>query len=211
MKLFDILNWIVGIGVTALIISILFVPLPVLSKYGFMLLMTIIVLGVLGLVHSALVFVRDIPKRKWNEQKAETPLLTYFGLKVKTWKSVGEWGFMLIVIIVLLQFQRGNLGSKECPDIIRGNSDSTIVVQYFYSPFCPACWKGERIAQQLLDRYPGVRLENYDARYCKRVMLDAEVRGSPAYRFQSANASQIVYGVDKEQIENTFCAMGGCV
>ncbi len=162
-------------------------------------------------MHSALVFVRDIPKRKWSEQKQEAPSPTYFGLRIKAWKSIGEWAFMLIVFVVLWQFQSGNLGSKECPDLVRGNPEGATTVQYFYSPFCPACWKGERFLQGLVAKYPQFRFENFDARYCQEVMLREGVRGSPAFHVKNASQAETVYGVDAERVEQTVCSIGDCL
>lgn len=210
MKLWNILNWAISIGMLILVGSILFSPLPKLSAYGFPLLLAIIGLGALSLIHSVYEFVRSTPKRRWAEPKPEVPPTTFLNINVKTWKTIGEWAFWLVILFALWQFRRGALGSKECPDIVRGNPEGAITVQYFYSPFCPACWKGEQVLQQFIKKYPRVRFENFDARYCSSAMWEAGVRGSPAYHFRSANASDTVYGADTERIENALCAVGGC-
>jgi len=209
VKFWTLLNWISGIGVIALLGAVLFAPLPLLSKYGMRLLLMIIALGVLSMLHSAYVFVKEIPKRKWGDQKKEyEPVL--LGVKRKTWKSIGEWGFMILVLIILWQYQRGGIGSKECPDLVRGNEESSSIVQYFYSPFCPACWKGEKIMQNLIKKYPNVRFENLDSRYCKNDMREAGVRRSPAYNLKNAAESKVVYGIDGGDIERNLCDLGGC-
>ncbi len=211
MKLWTISSWVIGIGIVALMGSILFAPLPLLSRYGLALLMTVIILGAVSLVHSLLVFVKETPKRRWAEPKTDASQPMFLNLKLKTWKNIGEWALMLIVLFVLWQFQHGNLGSRECPDIVRGNPSSSIRVQYFYSPFCPACWKGEQIMQRLVAKRPDVRFENFDVRYCGEVMFAEGVRGSPAYHVKNANMSETTYGTDVARVEQEVCSLlGGC-
>ena len=210
MDIWKIIGWIVNVGIVLLMISIIFLPFQLLSKYGFKLLFTVIVLGVLLLLHSALVFIQDIPKRKAGEKEIVEER-TFLSLRLKTWKKIAEWTATIILVVIVLQFQSGSIGNKECPDLVRGNSQGQVVLQYFYSPFCPACWNGERIIQKLIEKYPSVRYENYDKRYCYDAMSQANVRGTPGYNLKGTNSSEIIYGVDAERIEQTLCRVGGCV
>jgi len=198
------------VGIVALLVLILFVPLSFWAKYGFSLLITAIILGLLSLIHSAFVFVKETPKRKWGKPKPEAPQKIFLKLKIKTWKTIGEWAFVIVALIVLWQFKQGSIGSKECPDIVRGSVDSSITIQYFYSPFCPACWEVETLLQGLIAKYPKVRFENYDVRYCKESAFKARVRGSPAYHVQNLNSSEVVYGLELNKIESAICKVGGC-
>ncbi len=208
MKFWKVVETLLEISVVILLVSILFVPLPTLSKYGMFLLLSIIVAGIISLIRSAYVFVNEIPARKQAHEQNEPPWA--LGLSWKTWKGIGSWTVAIILFIILLNYSRGHIGTKECPDILRGNTESDIVVKYFYSPFCPACWTGERTIQNLLDKYPQIRYENFDSRYCTDDMRTAHIRGTPAYQIWNGNTTEITYGVDAEQTEKALCKLGGC-
>lgn len=212
MRFWNLLSWIVAAGAVVLLVSILFVPLQLFARYGINLLMTLLVLGFVEVLHFIYVFIKETPKRKWGvqEEKLEQAQPTFLGLKWKTWKSLGEWGFMLLVLLILWESKQGTFGNKECSDLIRGDLEGSTHIQYFYSPFCPACWKGELIVQELIIKHPKIRFENFDVRYCKNAMQMAGVRGSPSYYLKSGNKTEIIYEVDAENVENALCKMGNC-
>lgn len=210
MKFWNIIDIISMVGIAALLGLILFVPLPFWANYGFFLMMSVLILVILSLLHAAFVFVKETPKRKWDKPKPEVPQEIFLKLKIKTWKTIGEWAFVIVALIVLWQFKQGSIGSKHCPDTVRGSTDSSVTMQYFYSPFCPVCWKGETILQELIAKYPKVRFENYDIRYCKEAAFKAMVRSSPAYHVQNLNNSEVVYDSELKQIESALCRLGGC-
>lgn len=210
MNLWKVIDWSAGLILVFLLVLIIFAPLPAWADYGGVLLFLVLALGVLSILHSVYVFVKEIPQRRQGELKSEIPQKSFLNVKVKTWKTIGEWAFLLGVIFVFWQFQTGKLGNKECPDLVRGNPESKIVVKYFYSPFCPACWKGEQALQVLIKKYPGIRIESIDARYCTQEILDTGVRGSPAFYAANGTSSKITYGFDLERIEPGVCAIGGC-
>lgn len=202
MDIWKILDWIATIGIVLLLGAIFFMPLPTLAKFGMPILLSLLALIAIILLHSAYAFVEEIPKRKQAlEQETKEPS--------KKWKKIAEWSVYIILFFILWQAARGNIGEKQCPDLIRGNTESAITIQYFYSPFCPACWTGERILEQFMQKYPSVRYENYDARYCKEEMNDAGVRGSPAYAIKG-NTTQVTYEKSAEQLERLLCTAGGC-
>lgn len=65
--------------------------------------------------------------------------------------------------------------------------------------------------QGLITKYSHIRFENYDVRYCKEAMLNADIRGGPAYHLKSANASETLYGADSELLERKLCdVLGEC-
>ncbi len=210
MRFWNIIDIVSMVGIVALLVLILFVPLSFWAKYGFSLLITAIILGLLSLMHSAFVFVKETPKRKWGKPNPEAPQKIFLNLKIKTWKMIGGWAFVIVALIVLWQFRQGYIGGKQCPDTASGNIDSSVTMRYFYSPFCPACWKGETVLQELIVKYPKVRFENYDIRYCDEESIKAMVRGSPAYNIRNLNSSEVVYGLELNKIESAICKAGGC-
>ena len=211
MKFWKVIDWISGISGAVLVFSILFVPISMLAKYADLLFVFIIILIFVSLVHSLYVFVKETPKRKWGKpKKQDEDTRRFLNLRIKTWKTIGEWAGIIIILFIIWQFKQGSIGSRDCPDIVTGNQESQIVLQYFYSPFCPACWKGEQIVQNLVEKYPKIRIENYDVRYCKSLMWSAGIRGSPAYHVRSANASDTAYGIDASVIEKQLCGVAGC-
>lgn len=205
ISFWKLVNWLVTASAIVLILSILFAPFEVFARYAFMLFMTVIVLAASLILHSFIKFVKETPKRKWSAPKQEVPSRIILGLKVKTWKNSLEWTGMLVVLVILVLFQRGVIGSKACPDLVRGNAEGNTTVQYFYTPFCPACWKGELFMQRMIGKYSAVRFENYDIRYCK----DIEIRNTPAYRITKGSTAQVVHGLNARRFGAALCAVSG--
>lgn len=211
IKIFwKIIDWISVALLIMLIVSILFVPLEYLALYADNIFALMFIFVPLSLLYSIYRFVKEIPKRKWSKAKKQEDEPKLFNIRIKTWKSIGEWTAMVIVLIIILLYQRGLIGSKECPDSIRGNKEGKLVVQYYYTPFCPACWKGENFMQTLIEKYPDAKFENYDVRYCGESMYVSGVSGSPAYYISNGNNSKIIYGSKPEKVELALCELGAC-
>ncbi len=208
--LWKIIDWIAIALPVILIASILFIPLQFFALYADDIFALILVFAPLSIAYSIYKFVKETPKRKWGKPKVQEDEPKLFNIKIKTWKSIGEWTAMIIILIIIWQYKNGSIGSKECPDLIRGKEESKLVIQYYYSPFCPACWKGETLIKSLIKKHPDARFENYDVRYCKESMIISGIRGSPAYHISSGNASGIIYGSEPEKVEKELCNLSGC-
>ena len=97
------------------------------------------------------------------------------------------------MFFIMLGFKNGTLGSAECPDIIRGNPEADLQIKYFYSPFCPHCWKEEPIFKDILDKHGNTfSLETYDIRYCKEETDKYKVIGAPTFVFSNNNENKEV-------------------
>ena len=95
------------------------------------------------------------------------------------------------LLFIILSLKKGNIGSTECPNIIQGNVDANFKIKYFYSPFCPYCWKQEPILRNALKTYgDSFNLERYDIRYCKDEVAKYKVSGTPSFVFVLKNESK---------------------
>ena len=120
---------------------------------------------------------------------------------IKPLLAVGIIAF-LAILIMKAQIIAGMLGVEraQCPYTSLGNPDASVRLQYFDSPFCPACWVQEPYLQELVEeRGDDFVLEKYDINMCKR-SKELGVRGTPAF-YIDRGEPRLLYGVlAKEQL-----------
>lgn len=183
-KLFGrILNYgLLGL-VAIFIISLIFVPLNYFSLYGRWIITIGIVMFVMSIALDLFYFAKETPSRKWGKHKKEDTK-KIFGIKRKTFVFIIELVVVVILFFIILGFKKGSIGSAECPNIIEGNLDADLKIKYFYSPFCPYCWKEEPILKEMLDKHGNAfSLERYDIRYCDKEVDKYKIMGTPAFVF----------------------------
>lgn len=190
MALKKILNHSLTAIVAVFIISLIFVPLQYFSIYSNWLIKTGIVLFIVTISMDLYYFVRDTPKRKWGKPKKQDSR-RIFGIKRKIFFSSLQWAALLLLLFLILSIKDGKIGYAECPSTISGNVDANLAIKYFYSPFCPSCWKQEPILRDmLLSHGKSFSLERYDIRYCKEEVAKYRVMGTPSFVFILKNESK---------------------
>ncbi len=143
-------------------------------------------------------FVKDTPKRRESKKKEKT--------KKEKIKSALEWTFLAALIIIILLARKGTILKKECPEIVQGNPNAELVMKYFFNPFCPSCWKQEKIVQSTLKKYGGnIRLERYDYRYCSTIWNQLGLRHIPAFSFEVANKTENFGSLPDEKLSSIIC------
>lgn len=190
--------------VAIFIISLIFVPLNYFSLYGSWIIAIGGVVFVISIVLDLFYFAKETPSRKWGKDKKEDNR-KIFGIKRKTFIFIIELIGVLILFFILLGFKKGSIGSAECPNIIEGNIDADFKIEYFYSPFCPHCWKEEQILRDMLDKHGDTfSLERYDIRYCDKEVDKYKVVGVPTFVFskndENKEFKQHTF-ISKEQLE----------
>jgi glutaredoxin-related protein len=68
-------------------------------------------------------------------------------------------------LILVAGIPSGEIGMKTCPERV-ANPDSEAKISFFYSPFCPGCFKAEAELGALISSGVDARVEWYDARFC---------------------------------------------
>ncbi len=205
-KLKEILSYILIILVVVFIFSFIFVPLHIFSIYGYWIMKIAIPLFVISIIFDLFYFAKDSDKRRQSKKKVDHRKI--FGMKRKILFSIIEWGGIIVVIVILLALKKGSIGAKECPDIIQGNEKANLKIKYFYSPFCPYCWKSEPILREAINSKGNLfSLERYDVRYCDNEVIRYKVSGTPSYVFILKNESKefVSYGyIPKEKLMDTI-------
>lgn len=209
-KLKEILGYTIIILVAIFIFSLIFAPFHIFSRYGYWIMKIIIPLFVISIMLDLFYFAKDSDKRRFGSKKKDNRKL--FGIRRKIFFSIIEGVGVIIVIIILFNVKDGSIGTKECPDIIQGNKEANIKVKYFYSPFCPYCWKSEPILRDAINSKGNMfSLEKYDVRYCDSEVIRYKVSGTPSYVFILKNESKefVSYGyIPKEKFMDTLLQLG---
>lgn len=178
-------------GIAAIfVVSLIFIPLQYFSRYGKLLITFGFFILVTSLIMDLYYFAKDTPKRKWGKpQKQDTR--TILGIKRRWLFTTLEWIGIVILIIILINIKKGTIGNAQCPDTIQGSQEADLRIKYFYSPFCPYCWKEEPILRDMLTSYGNsLSLERYDIRYCKDEVAKYRVSGTPSFVFILKNESK---------------------
>jgi hypothetical protein len=198
----NIIEYVLLILIGVFIISLLFVPLTYFSLYGKKVLALGLLLLVLSIIMDLFYFAKDTSKRKWGKSK-KTDTRKIFGIKRKTFISIIEFAGILVLFLLILQFKKGSIGSKQCPDLIQGNEDASFKIKYFYSPFCFTCWKEEPILRNMLNKHgDSFLLERYDIRYCDAEVNQYKIMGTPTFVFIIGNKEFPKHGfISEEQLE----------
>ena len=170
-----------------LVFSLMFIPIKIFSIYSNLLLKLGILFFVASLIMDVYFFVKDTPKRKYGKKKDGKKIL---GVNRKVFLNVLNLIGLTLLLILIIAMKSGKIGSLDCPDEIEGNIESEFRIKYFYSPFCPYCWKQEPILKEAVKIY-GDRfsLERYDIRYCKEETAKYNIVGTPSFVFIPDNDS----------------------
>lgn len=194
------------------LLAFIFVPFHYLALYGIWVIRVSFIIFPIWLVLEIYIFMKGTPERKWGQKKVDTRKL--FGMKRKTFFSILQWAGLIIILIVLLNLRSGNIGGAECPDSIQGNQNANLKIKYFYSPFCPSCWRSEPILNEVVNNQGNLfSIEKYDIRYCTKVTEEYKIYQVPSYVFIPQNESKesVNYGfIPKDKFEEIlFDLVGG--
>ena len=171
------------------VISLIFVPMHIFTLYGQALITIFVMTFIASIVTDIFYFAKDSDKRRHDEKKKDTRKI--FGIKRNLFFSILEWAGLIILFFIILGFKEGNIGSAACPDSIQGNVDANFKIKYYYSPFCPSCWKQEPILRDMLTTYgKDFSLEKYDVRYCKEEVNKYRISGTPSFVFTIIDESK---------------------
>ncbi len=170
MKILHTIDIIIEGGIALFFLALLFMPFHVFTRFAFPVFSVILLIFVGNLIYELYAFAKNSQKRRENVVQPAVGK-RILGMRVKT---VVEWTGIIILLIVLWNFQKGNFGSKECPDFISNNK--SVEIDIFYNPFCPACWTIENEVFKLKD----IKIVNYDVRYCTR-HTELGLYGSPSF------------------------------
>jgi len=182
------------------LLAFIFVPFHYLALYGIWIIRAFFIIIPIWLVLELYIFMKETPKRREETKKEDKRKI--FGMKRKTFFSILHWGALIIILIVLLNLKSGNIGSAECPEIIQGNKNANLKIKYFYSPFCPSCWRSEPLLNELVKNQGDLfSIEKYDIRYCTEVTEEYKIYQVPSYVFILQNES-VNYGfISKDKFE----------
>ena len=185
------------------LLAFIFVPFHYLVLYGIWVIRAFFIIIPLWLVLEIYIFMKETPERRRGQKKVDTRKL--FGMKRKTFFSILQWAGLIIVLIVLLNLRSGNIGSAECPDIIQGNQNANLKIKYFYTPFCPSCWRSEPFLNELVKNQGDLfSIEKYDIRYCTDITNEYKIYQMPSYVFilQNESKESVNYGfITKDKFE----------
>ena len=185
------------------LLAFIFVPFHYLVLYGIWVIRAFFIIIPLWLVLEIYIFMKETPERRRGQKRVDTRKL--FGMKRKTFFSILQWAGLIIVLIVLLNLRSGNIGSAECPDIIQGNQNANLKIKYFYTPFCPSCWRSEPFLNELVKKQGDLfSIEKYDIRYCTDITKEYKIYQMPSYVFILQNESEesVNYGfITKDKFE----------
>lgn len=107
---------------------------------------------------------------------------------------------MLLFAVLSAGALATNLLAPECPGKTMG--EGKIVIKYFSSPFCVACWAQKPVLEEFAaDHGSEVRIEEYTAEFCGHAAAPHVVRGVPSFVI---NDTMILGGLPRESLEQVI-------
>lgn len=196
-KIKDFIGALIAYLAVIFLLGLIFVPFHY-SVYISSIFKFLVIILPFYLIIEIYYFVKDTPKRRESKKKEKT--------KKEKITSTLEYIFLAALIIILLLARNGTILKKECPETIQGNPSAELTIKYFFNPFCPSCWKQEKIVQSTLKKYGGnIRLERYDYRYCSTVWNQLDLRHIPAFSFGFQNRTENFGALSDEKLSGLIC------
>ncbi len=184
------------------LLGLIFVPFQYSVYLSFIFKFLLIILP-FYLIIEIYYFVKDTPKRRESKKKEKT--------KKEKITSTLEYIFLAALIIIILLARNGTILKKECPETTQGNPNAELAIKYFFNPFCPSCWKQEKIIQNTLKKYGKIiRLERYDYRHCSTVWNQLGLRHIPSFSFETANKTENFGSLSDEKMSEIICDKINC-
>lgn len=190
-------SFILGVLAVILLLAIIFVPSQTFAYYANRLFGIFLIAIPPLLLAEVYYFVKDTPQRKAAEKSEKT-----YRQKIK---NKIEWGFIIILVLVLVLSKGGYILKKLCPESIQGNPNAEVKALYFFDPMCPRCWKQEVIVQDILTDFGAeIRVERYDSRYCKDIRRRHGVTSVPGFLINIGDQMKSYGTLTKQQLTNAI-------
>ncbi len=196
-KIKDLIGALMAYLAIIFLLGLIFVPFHYSVYISFIFRLLLIILP-FYLIMEIAYFVKDTPKRRESKKKEKT--------KKEKITGILEYILLAIFVIILLLARNGTIMKKECPEVVQGNPDAELTIKYFFNPFCPSCWKQEKIVHTALKKYgQNIRLERYDHRYCSTAWNQLGLMHIPSFSFELDNGTKNFGSLSDEKLSGIIC------
>ena len=108
---------------------------------------------------------------------------------------------LLIAVIALFVRMLTAPSTAQCPRSREGNENASLIIKYFDSPYCAACWTEKPILEKLVKEHRSLfLLEKYDIDDCKKIARSKGIGGPPGWIFNSSGNETIHVGFIPEEV-----------